>query len=557
MNWTVLITALYFSLTINNCSMVLDEDFPSETEDASPGTSVPLPDTSVSLPIGMNLPNLTYYTPALIFTDVMTTASDMITFYTDEPGSPWDSGRIGEITRDKNGYPTSLPQPTNSDGHETCVRFLINNYYQGRYRVFYEGEGTMVAGGNRLKSDEDGFYIDLDGSGNNTWFDITESRDGSYIRNIHIIPEEYGQYNSEDYDPTAFPTFLTKYTEGLEPFHVLRFMDWTRTNASLQVDWGEGSTENETPGDRSDDRITREYYTQGSGRGISHDYAIELCNSMQTDAWVCIPHMASDEYIRKMAELWHDNLDSNLKIYLEFSNEMWNWGFVQSRWILNNGVYGDYPEPVDSHVKADLEAIEAAGGNFPEKDAYMMARTFSIWADVFGGGMSSRVVRVATGQHAGSGNARRIMNYLNDPSEKYGSIGCDALAVGGYFSFSEENHNDWLSLGSSLTMDQIYSDTYEYFLETSKLWTERCSTVANDFDVDYFVYEGGQHMQPFNQKEWSYNPRLWEFQIHDDMYNLYFHNFDVLTAPDVNCTLFMAFSYVGKKGKPLRFMGTS
>ena len=523
------------------CSVLAGDSFTENNDDLP---YVPSPDTSVRLPVGMNLHGLTYYSRAPVFTDAMTTASNLLTFYTDEPGSPWNTGLAGEIEKDRYGYPLSLPQRT-SDGHNSHVRFLINNYYKGRYRIFYEGEGLLIAGGDRLKEDDKGLYIDLTGTGSNTWIDIRESTQGNPLRNIHIIPEEYGLYSSSDYSPDLLPVFLPPYLEGLAPFHALRFMDWINTNNSVQVDWGIGSSHNATPDDYSDDRITKDHYSQATGRGISFDYAIELCNELHADAWVCIPHMASDDYIRHLARLWRDNLDSGLTIYLEFSNEMWNWIFDQAHWIDGSGAYQSFPEPVDSYVKTDLEYLEIHGG-FPEQDAYMMARAFSLWSEEFGSEFSSRVVRVATGQHAWPGNSRRLLNYLYRDDAPFGAVGCDALAVGGYFSFSEENHDEWLTLGNDLAMEQIYRDTYENFLATSKVWTEESAAIAADFGIDYLVYEGGQHMQPWRQgSQWSYNQRLWDFQINERMYDLYMHNFDVHAEPDVNCKLFMAFSYIG------------
>ena len=35
---------------------------------------------NIEIPIGMNLPALNYYTPSLVFSDAMTTASPMMTF---------------------------------------------------------------------------------------------------------------------------------------------------------------------------------------------------------------------------------------------------------------------------------------------------------------------------------------------------------------------------------------------------------------------------------------------------------------------------------------------
>ncbi|MDC7221126.1 MAG: hypothetical protein PQJ59_14415 [Spirochaetales bacterium] len=534
---------LFLTILLGGCALIVQNNFTSENDEYD---EIPDPSYEASLPIGMNLHSLNYYTPAPIFTDAMTTAGSMFTFYTDESGSAWNTGMIDEVERDSTGYPTYVPQET-SDGHESLIRFLINNYYEGRYRVFWEGDGTLEAGGNRLEEDELGYYIDLLGTGGNTWLNITYSNVDDPLRNIRIIPEDYEMYSYDDYDPEGFPTFLASYLEGLEEFHALRFMDWVCTNGSDQVDWGDGSDNNATPDDYTDDRITTDYFSQGTYQGISFDYAIELCNELQVDAWVCIPHMASDDYITNLAELWRDNLDDGLKIYLEFSNEMWNWNFVQAQWVLYNGSYSDYPEPVDDYVVTQLEALGEAGEGHPEKDAFMMARAFYLWDEVFGSEMEERVVKVATGQHAWYDNSNRILSYLFDESEYYGAIGCDALSVGGYFGFSYDNHVEWEELGDDLSFQQIYYDTYQYFLESTIEWTEESAAYATEYGIDYYVYEGGQHMQPYNQSEWDYNQQLWDFQIDERMYELYMHNFDLHVQDNVNCGLFMAFSYIGTR----------
>ena len=86
----------------------------------------------VKMPVGMNLPGLNYYTTALIFTDVMTTASKLITFH---DGSGWDTGKFDQLSLDENGYPNSIPQ--NIDGEDTVVRFMLNNYYTGKFYYGY------------------------------------------------------------------------------------------------------------------------------------------------------------------------------------------------------------------------------------------------------------------------------------------------------------------------------------------------------------------------------------------------------------------------------------
>jgi hypothetical protein len=468
------------------------------------------------LPIGMNLSPVNYWTESIIFTDVMTSASDMLSFY---DGGEWDSQMMSEIPRDENGWPLDIPYAT-SDGQRTKVRFLINNYYQGRYRVLFDGTGRLSGA---VTDDNGNYYVDLDGTGGHVWINIDESASGNHIRNMRILPEEYagGQ---------PYPTFDSRYVEGLRPFHALRFMDWFETNDSEQVHWA--------------GRVSRNHYTQGGKGGIAYEFAIELVNELDADAWVCVPHMASDDYIRNMARLFRDNLEPGRKIYLEYSNEIWNWMFSQAQWVLHNGQMEDGSDmAVDAYVREDLAAINSAPVDHPEKDAYMMARTFRIWAEEFGSQTSQRLVRVATGQHAWVDNTRRILEYLFNTN----GIGCDAISVGGYFNFDQQHHDDWVTQGGNVTPLEVIDGVKDIYDTTSGAWTRESAAYATAFGVDYLVYEGGQHMQPWMQGEWDYNQAVWDAQIHPEMYSLYNLNFDAHTQPEVDCKLFMAFSYIGQR----------
>jgi hypothetical protein len=467
-------------------------------------TSVP------KLPIGMNLPALTYYSPGLIFNDVMTTASDP---FTSNAADPWNSGMIDEILKDENGYPLALPQRT-SDGRSTFVRFTVNNLYApGKYRIFLDGTGTL---GGSAYQEGGKYYINLDGTGVNRWIDILTSSASDHIRRIRIYPASVT-------DPSSVPVFYAAYLEGLRPFHALRFMDFVNTNGSKQVEWSA--------------RVTKTSLTQGGKYGTAWDYAIDLCNELDADGWVCVPHMASDSYIRQMATLWHDRLESGRKVYLEFSNEMWNWNFPQSEWILNNA-----PGAADAYVSSDLAAIGPAGDMHPEKDAYMMARAFRIWGEVFAG-QEGRVVNVATGQAGWWDNSRRILEYLKNRVHSP----VEALAVAGYFGPTKKDHDGWIANPATATAGLMCDALYNGMEGASNKYARNSAAYAKQYGVDYLVYEGGQHLQPYNQEEWPYNQELYAAQIHPKMYQLYLENFTVHVAQDVNCKLFMAYDYVGAR----------
>jgi hypothetical protein len=42
------------------------------------------------------------------------------------------------------------------------------------------------------------------------------------------------------------------------------------------------------------------------------------------EGWFCIPFKADDDYVRKYAEYLKTNLREDIKIYVEYSNEVWN-----------------------------------------------------------------------------------------------------------------------------------------------------------------------------------------------------------------------------------------
>ncbi|MDX2189392.1 MAG: Ig-like domain-containing protein, partial [Bacteroidota bacterium] len=469
------------------------------------------PSGTPKLPIGMNINSTNYYTKGLIYTDIMKAASSMFTFY---DGGPWNSEQINNIPKDVNGYPTQIPY--NTAGQNQLVRFLVNNYYVGKYVVLYDGAGQLRVNGLTNNVVGGKLYIDFNGQGGNIWIDILQSQSGNHIRNIRIVPEQYASGG-------AVPTFLPKFVDGLRPFHALRFMDWTSTNNSPQKNWS--------------DRCTKTYYSQCTEKGMSIEYAIELANLVNEHAWFCVPHMASDDYQKQMARLIRDNLNANLKVYIEYSNEIWNWQFSQATWIINNA-----PGSVDSYVPTGLAAIDPNSGTHPEKDAYMMARTFRLFKGEFTGANATRLIKVAAVQHSWMDNTRRVLEYLKNNNQQ-----CDLVSPGGYFNFEETQHNLWNTQCSAVTAAQVVAGADAEYAAGSQYWTRETAKYANQYGVGYAVYEGGQHMQPWQQGDWCYNQAVWDAQIHPAMYDLYMKNFATHVEPAVNCQLFMAFSYIGER----------
>jgi len=172
------------------------------------------------------------------------------------------------------------------------------------------------------------------------------------------------------------PTFLS----DLNTIHykVLRFMDWGETNGCTFVNWSDRTQK------------TADQYTS---YGIAYEWMIDLCNRVGADMWVCVPAHSTPSFANSLATLIKNNLNSNLKVYVEWSNEVWNYGFEQSTWIRNNKIAG-LPTQL---TMPDGRLTYVDGDNIWSNYVYYSCRALNEFNNVFGVN-SSRVVKVIGGQ---------------------------------------------------------------------------------------------------------------------------------------------------------------
>jgi hypothetical protein len=110
--------------------------------------------------------------------------------------------------------------------------------------------------------------------------------------------------------------FTNPFLTLLRPFSTLRFMDFTSTNNSPVSSWSQ--------------RTTLQSATQQAPNGAAWEYAILLANTLHKDIWINIPDQAGSDYVTQLATLMHSTLDPSLHIWLEYSNEVWNYSFAQA-----------------------------------------------------------------------------------------------------------------------------------------------------------------------------------------------------------------------------------
>jgi hypothetical protein len=63
--------------------------------------------------------------------------------------------------------------------------------------------------------------------------------------------------------------------------------------------------------------------------GVAWEHVVELANATGKDLWINIPVAATDDYVGELARMLKRELKPGLKVYVEHSNEVWNYGFPQ------------------------------------------------------------------------------------------------------------------------------------------------------------------------------------------------------------------------------------
>jgi hypothetical protein len=102
--------------------------------------------------------------------------------------------------------------------------------------------------------------------------------------------------------------------------------------------------------------------TRGIGVGSvnnlwSFETMCDLANRTQCDAYVCVPYDADDSFVTEMVQYFHDNLTNGLKLYIEFSNELWNIMFPQTGRVRFDGYSNNLGGGVVQH-NGDITKIK-------------------------------------------------------------------------------------------------------------------------------------------------------------------------------------------------------
>jgi hypothetical protein len=396
--------------------------------------------------LGMNLSGPADWSTEHPFVDVFRLSRQWIS---QRKGESWGKGP--ELTRDEHGWVKKL-EP---DCWAETPMLTAGHAPSGEYVCLYDGDGEVdIKGVKKVVSKEPGrLVVDVDGMKGGLFLSIRKTNPDNYIRNVRLImPGQEKTCKDQPFNPA----FLEKW----KGFNTFRFMDWMHTNGSKVSKWS--------------DRPTSQSNTW-TDKGIPVEVMVELCNKLKVTPWFCMPHLADDEFVRSFAKVVKDKLDPSLKVYVEYSNEVWNSMFAQTKYAGDKGLELKFGE---KHWEA--------GWRY---SAYRSVQMFKIWEEVFGG--KERLVRVMASQ----------MNpYVSEQKLSFqeASKQCDALGIAPYIQGGLPAKGDEKRLG----MDTIAGWTVDQLMD----WFERDSLpktlkgiqdqkkVADKYGLKLIAYEAGQHM---------------------------------------------------------------
>lgn len=396
--------------------------------------------------LGINLAGPADWNTELPFRDVFRLSRAWIS---QREGEAWGKGPALEL--DEHGWIRRL-QP-NCFAETPLCTIEGGHYPSGDWTVHWEGEGKLeLSKGQVMARGEQTMTVRIDASGGGFFLRVRETNPADPIRRIRVLTP-HSTVEAVEKNPWR-ESFLNRWS-GVT---CLRFMDFQETNNSHQKRWSDRP--------RPEDAT----YTRA---GIPVELLCDLANRLGADPWFCLPHEADDDYVRQFARLVKQRLSPARKIYVEYSNEVWNGQFAQHRYAAQRG--------------QDLGFAEKTWEAAWRFTAHRSVEIFAIWEQELGG--RERLVRVLPSQAANAFAARQITGWKESGRQ------ADALAIAPYLSMNIPVEGKKLRAAEveQWTVDEFLDYVEREALPESIQWMEANRKVADQYGLKLLAYEAGQH----------------------------------------------------------------
>lgn len=315
--------------------------------------------------------------------------------------------------------------------------------------------------------------------------------------NAHLYQPGYATDGSQ--------VFSTPFLNAMGKVTTIRMMDWTGTNNNYVVNWADRSL----PGSASQASSTTTWtgpdgtvYTGGGG--VALEYQIQLCNTLQVDCYINVPVVASDDFVTKMALALaygtdgvnpytskqanpvHAPLNANLRVYLEYANEVWNYSAGVFGVVQNICGYLPANHPL---VTVDYDAsnigIYQQIYRYP---AWRMANISQIFASIFG--QSQMMTRVRPLLETQQGDANGTLDLALQFVDAYAKTLTPATTVNGLIYGGGGSAYYGVINSNSAAVDSIFAAGNYPDPNTLTAW-ELDSTWLHNYGIKHVAYEGG------------------------------------------------------------------
>lgn len=251
-------------------------------------------------------------------------------------------------------------------------------------------------------------------------------------------------------------------------------------------------------------------------KGVPVEVMISLANTLQRDIWINIPHVASDDYVNQYAKQVFSELDTSLKVYLEYSNEVWNSGFAGYSYTTSEGNKLNLNTiPAETQQYCNTLSDENRGNNQRcHGDYYARLRfysqhaveIFNTWNTEFGGS-NARLVRVLGSFVGDTVLTERMLQHISTND-------IDSVAIAPYFygcPYPSACPKAAKSLRGAITVDDVFdvidqpgkdinnpndftNDIDVKSLEGTINTVKKQLSIVNQNNLELVSYEGGQHL---------------------------------------------------------------
>lgn len=229
-------------------------------------------------------------------------------------------------------------------------------------------------------------------------------------------------------------------------------------------------------------------------KGVPIEVMVALANTIQRDIWVNMPHVATNDYVKNYAKYVHDNLDSNLKTYVEYSNEIWNPGFAAHNYAIAKG------KELDLDTVPEVFEGSNRDANYFARLRYTAIRAeemFILWKAEYGSASDTRLVRVLGSFIGDRILTEQMLQSVVNPSN------IDAVAIAPYF-FGCPVEAQCIDAEKNLLTATTVDDIFDILDQTADVDVKSIDgtieavknqlTVTSANNLKLVSYEGGQHL---------------------------------------------------------------